>query len=117
MQFKPLVFCINSKITANYRKSFIGMTKTDPLDAFLIADFARVGRINCAPWRGSQFLSLKRLTRHRLHLAECIKCITREKTYMVSNLYLKFSELRLGNHIYFSIGVFFLKLKLLYSTS
>lgn len=92
MQFKPLVFCINPKMTANYRKSFLGMTKTDPLDAFLIADFARVGRISCAPWRGSQFLSLKRLTRHRLHLTECI---TREKTYMVSNLYLKFSELRL----------------------
>ena len=92
MQFKPLVFCIDPKMTANYRKSFIGMTKTDPLDAFLIADFARVGRISCAPWRGSQFLPLKRLTRHRLHLAECI---TREKTYMISNLYLKFSELRL----------------------
>ena len=92
MQFKPLVFCIDPKMTANYLKSFIGMTKTDPLDAFLIADFARVGRISCAPWRGSQFLSLKRLTRHRLHLAECI---TREKTYMISNLYLKFSEVRL----------------------
>lgn len=69
------------------------MDKTDPLDAYLIADFARCGRIKkCEPWRGSQFLALKRLTRHRLHLAECI---TREKTYMVSNLYLKFSELQL----------------------
>lgn len=92
MPYKPYVFCLNPKMTANYRKSFIGMSKTDPLDAFIIADFARVGRIDCAPWRGSQFLALKRLTRHRLHLAECT---TREKTYMVSNLYLKFSELQL----------------------
>ena len=53
MQFKPLVFCIDPKMTANYRKSFIGMAKTDPPDAFLIADFARVGRISRAPWRGS----------------------------------------------------------------
>ena len=92
LQFHPYVFCINPKMTANYRKSFVGLSKTDPLDAYIISDFARVGRINCAPWRGSQFLALKRLTRHRLHLAECI---TREKTYMISNLYLKFSELEL----------------------
>ena len=93
MPFSPYVYCINPKMTANYRKSFIGLSKTDPLDAQLISDFARVGRIkDCTPWRGSQFLALKRLTRHRLHLAECI---TREKTYMVSNLYLKFSELEL----------------------
>lgn len=92
MPYKPYVFCLNPKMTANYRKSFIGMSKTDPLDAFIISDFARAGRIECEPWRGCQYLALKRLTRHRLHLAECI---TREKTYMVSNLYLKFSELQL----------------------
>lgn len=69
------------------------MEKTDPIDAFLIADFARVGRTKkLEPWRGGQFIALKRLTRHRMHLSECI---TREKTYMVSNLYLKFSELQL----------------------
>ena len=93
MPYKPYVYCLNPKITANYRKTYVGMDKTDPMDAFLIADFARVGRTKkCEPWRGGQYLALKRLTRHRLHLAECI---TREKTYMVSNLYLKFSELQL----------------------
>lgn len=92
LPFKPYVFCLNPKMTANYRKAFIAMAKTDPLDAFIIADFARAGLIETQPWRGIQFLALKRLTRHRLHLAECI---TREKTYMVSNLYLKFSELQL----------------------
>ncbi len=93
MPYKPYVYCLNPKMTANYRKSYVGMDKTDHLDAFLISDFARVGRTKkCEPWRGSQYLALKRLTRHRLHLVECI---TREKTYMVSNLYLKFSELQL----------------------
>lgn len=93
MPFKPYIFCVNPKMTANYRKSYVGMDKTDSLDAYLIADFARCGRLKkCEPWHGNQFLALKRLTRHRLHLAECI---TREKTYMVSNLYLKFSELQL----------------------
>lgn len=93
MPYKPYVFCVNPKATSNYRKSYIGMEKTDPTDAYLIADFGRVGRTKkLEPWRGGQFIALKRLTRHRMHLSECI---TREKTYMVSNLYLKFSELQL----------------------
>ncbi|WP_329602303.1 IS110 family transposase [Blautia liquoris] len=80
MPYKAYVFCLNPKATANYRKSYVAMDKTDPMDAYLIADFARVGRIKkCEAWRGSQFLALKRLTRHRLHLAECI---TREKAYL-----------------------------------
>ena len=44
MPYKPYVFCVNPKATANYRKSYIGMEKTDPTDAYLIADFGRVGR-------------------------------------------------------------------------
>lgn len=90
LPYKPFVFCLNPKTVANYKKSFIGLSKTDPIDAFVIADYARVGRITNEPWRGSQFLALQRLTRHRLHLVECI---TREKTYMVSNMFLKFSEM------------------------
>ena len=90
LAYKPLVYCLNPKTIHNYRKSFVDMDKTDPLDAYVIADFARCGRIKSQPWRGAQFLALQRLTRHRLHLVECI---TREKTYMVSNIYLKFSEL------------------------
>jgi transposase len=90
LAYKPLVYCLNPKSISNYRKSFIDMDKTDPLDAYIIADFARCGRIISEPWRGAQFLALQRLTRHRLHL---IECVTREKIYMVSNIYLKFSEL------------------------
>lgn len=93
MPYRPYVYCVNPKMTANYRKSYIAKDKTDAADACLIADFARVGRTKtCEPWRGSQSLALRRLTRHRLHLMECI---SREKAYMVSNLYLKFSELQL----------------------
>lgn len=92
MSLKPYVFVLNPKCTANHKKTFIGLGKSDPVDAFIIADYARGGNIETDPWRGSQFLALKRLTRHRLHLVECM---TREKAYLVSNLYLKFSELQL----------------------
>ena len=94
-----LVYCLNPKTTANYRKSFIGLSKTDAKDAYILADFARVGRINQVPWRGSQFLALQRLTRHRLHISECI---TREKTYMLTNMFLKFSEMATLNDAPFS---------------
>ncbi len=89
MPFHTHVYCVNPKMIANYKKSYIDVGKNDAIDAFIIADFARVGRINTAPWRGSQFLALQRLTRHRLHIA---RSLTREKTYMLSNIFLKFSE-------------------------
>jgi len=90
MAFKPYVYCLNPKIVANYKKSFVSIGKTDNIDAFVIADFARVGKITTEPWRGSQYLALQRLTRHRLHIANAI---AREKLYMLSNMFLKFSEL------------------------
>jgi transposase len=90
LEHHPYVYCLNPKLIANYRKSFVGIDKTDDKDAFIISDFARVGRITTQPWRGSQYLALQRLTRHRLHLVECL---VREKQYMVANIFLKFSEL------------------------
>lgn len=90
--FKISVYCINPMLVHSYKKTFVGMSKNDYVDAFAIADFARVGKITSSPWRGSQFLALQRLTRHRLHLA---KALTSEKTYMLSNIFLKFSELPL----------------------
>ncbi|MDY0237203.1 MAG: IS110 family transposase [Gudongella sp.] len=72
LAYKPLIYSLNPKSIANYRKSFVNMDKTDPLDAYIIADFARCGRITSQHWRGFQFLALQRLIRHRLHLIECV---------------------------------------------
>ena len=87
--FSTLVFCLNPKVVAKYKESFISLDKNDGIDSFVIADFARVGKIKIKPWRGSQYLALQRLTRHRLHIT---KCIVREKVYMLNNIFLKFSE-------------------------
>lgn len=75
MPFHTEVYCLNPKSIANYKKSYIGLSKNDYVDAFIIADFARVGRITTKPWRGCQYLALQRLTRHRLHL---VKALTNE---------------------------------------
>lgn len=89
--FNSKVFVLNPKTCSNFRKSYCDMDKTDPADAFVIADFARCGRISQQPWRASQLLSLQRLTRQRFHVVDYS---TREKSFMASNIYLKFSSLR-----------------------
>ncbi len=86
------VFCLNPKEVANYKKSFTGLGKNDGLDSFIVADFIRVGRIAIEPWRGAQYLALQRLTRQRRHVTEAI---TREKNYVLNNIFLKFSEFAL----------------------
>ena len=84
------VYCINPKISRNYRSSFSDMDKTDPEDAFILADLARVGRTkSMTPFKGSQKLALQRLTRHRVHLVELLN---KEKNYVLTNIFLKFSE-------------------------
>ena len=86
------VYCLNPKEVANYKKSFTGLGKNDGLDSFIVADYARTGRIDIDPWRGAQYLALQRLTRQRRHVTEAI---TREKNYMLNNIFLKFSEFAL----------------------
>lgn len=75
---------------ANYNKFYIGLFKNDFIDAFIITDFARVGRIPQNPWSGMQFLTVQLLTRHSQHIT---LSLSRNKTYMVTNVFLKFSEL------------------------
>ena len=43
--FSTHVYCLNPKEVANYKASFNSLDKNDGIDSFVIADFARVGRI------------------------------------------------------------------------
>lgn len=86
-QFHCAVYCVNPKTIANYKKSFNEMSKTDPKDAWLIADFARVGRCKkLNEWRGASYVALQRLTRYRFHLSQNL---SKEKNYALNNIYLK----------------------------
>lgn len=90
--FDSQVYCLNAKIAANYKKSFLGMPKNDHLDAYSLCDFVRVGRTKSLhEWRGANYTALQRLTRYRYHLSTQL---TREKNYVLNNIYLKFSQLR-----------------------
>lgn len=91
-QFHAFVYCVNPKMIANYKKSFNERSKSDPKDAWLIADFARVGRCkDLSEWRGASYVALQRLTRYRYHLSQNL---SKEKNYALNNIYLKFSQLR-----------------------
>ena len=87
--FVPLTYCLNPKVISAYRESFVCLDKTDPLDSMVISDFARTGKITSSPFSSSVFIALQRLTRQRLHLVESLN---REKNYILSNIFLKFSE-------------------------
>ena len=56
----------------------------------VISDFARTGKITSLPFQSSAFVALQRLTRQRLHIVENLN---REKSFALSNIFLKFSEL------------------------
>lgn len=91
-QFHASVYYVSPKMIANYKKSFNEKSKSDPKDAWLIADFARVGRCkNLSEWRGASYVALQRLTRYRYHLSQNL---SKEKNYALNNIYLKFSQLR-----------------------
>ena len=89
--FHTEVYQINPFDFDKYKESFHDLEKEDGIDAYVLADYARVGRTKSLyPFRGSQYLALQRLTRQRYHIC---KNLIREKTYILTNLYLSFSGL------------------------
>jgi len=84
----PAVYTINAKLVANFKKAYVEMEKTDPGDAFVIADRLRFGRLPKLAEPDQRYLAIQKLTRHRFHL---VNSIAREKNRFLSHLFLKFS--------------------------
>lgn len=83
-------YCFEPKIIKSFRDSLGDLPKNDKMDSFVIASRLRLGNLPNEFYINFNQLGLQRLTRFRQHI---IKSITREKTYLVSNLFLKFSKL------------------------
>lgn len=93
--FNTEVYQINAFDFDKYKQSFHDLEKEDGIDAYVLADFARVGRTKSLyPFKGAQYIALQRLTRQRYHIC---KELIREKTYVLTNLYLSFSGLVSAN--------------------
>jgi transposase len=85
---QPAIYTINAKLIAHFKKAYVEMEKTDPGDAFVIADRLRFGRLPKSVEPDERYLAIQKLTRHRFHLAHSL---AREKNRFLSHLFLKFS--------------------------
>lgn len=88
--FHPSIICFNPKLIDSFKKTLGDLPKTDRMDAFVIAERLRFGRLPNNEVIDFRYLALQRLTRHRFHIVENI---VREKSYYLSNLFLKYSSL------------------------
>ena len=84
----PSVYAINAKLVANFKKAYVESDKTDPGDAFVIADRLRFGRLPKLGQPDERYLAIQKLTRHRFHLTHSLAS---EKNRFLSHLFLKFS--------------------------
>jgi transposase len=84
------LFLINPRLTANFKKSYIDLDKSDAIDAYVIADRLRWGRDIQTPFHyDEKLLALRFLTRYRYHV---VHQLASEKAYCTAILYLKASE-------------------------
>lgn len=83
-------FCFKPNMIQDFRKSMGDLPKNDKSDSYVIASKLRAGNLPSECYINFKQLGLQRLTRFSHHLTQSI---AQEKTYMVSNLFLKFSTL------------------------
>ena len=88
--YNPTIICFNPKIIEKFKESLGNLPKNDWVDANAIAERLRFGRLPKSCPVDFRYLALQRLTRHRFHIVDSI---VREKSYYLSNLFLKFSSL------------------------
>ncbi|WP_019119409.1 IS110 family transposase [Brevibacillus massiliensis] len=90
-QRKTKVFTINPKLIHKFREAYADLDKTDRIDAWIIADRLRFGRLKTTIVMQEQYLALQRLTRMRFHL---VHNLTSEKQYFLQNLFYKCNAFR-----------------------
>jgi len=89
------LYPVNPRLTANFKKAYVDLDHTDPIDAYVAADWLRHGRGLPAPFHHQEnYLALRSLTRYRYHL---VHDLSRQKAYCLTILYLKASEYNRGD--------------------
>lgn len=99
--FTLQLYCFEPKIIKNFRKTLGDLPKNDKKDSWVIASRLRIGALPNELYVNFNQLGLQRLTRFRQHI---VQNITREKTYLVSSLFLKFSALCQSKVLYDNFG-------------
>jgi len=90
-QFDRTLYVLNPKQVNKFKESYNDLPKNDPIDAFVIADSLRFGRINLSEFNNDyRYKALQNLTRARFH---AVQDLTREKQRFMNYLFLKCSGL------------------------
>lgn len=90
-KFDIKVFTINPKLIKDFKEAYPDLEKTDDIDAFIVADRLRFGRLTFSAIQSEQVIAMQRLSRMRFHL---VQNLTREKQYFLQNLFFKCSAFK-----------------------
>ena len=83
------VFTLNPKLVHRFHQGMDDLDKSDPVDAMVIAEKVRVGRLKPSHLIDERYEPLKRLTRFRYHL---VHSMIAEQNYFLTHLFLKYSS-------------------------
>jgi transposase len=90
-QFERRLHILNPKQISKFKQAYPDLPKNDGVDAFIVADSLRFGRITTAVYMEDyRFKALQSLTRARFH---AVRNLTREKQRFMNYLFLKCSGL------------------------
>ena len=90
-QFEKTLHILNPKRVKYFREAYPELPKNDPVDAFVIADSLRFGRIATSSFADDyRYQALRNLTRARFHATQNL---TKEKQRFINYLFLKCSGL------------------------
>ena len=90
-RFEKRLFILNPKQVGKFKQAYSDLPKNDSVDAFVIADSLRFGRIKTNPFQDDyRYKALQTLTRSRYH---AVQNLTREKQRFMNCLFRKCSGL------------------------
>lgn len=85
------IHVLNPKQVKKFKDAYPDLPKTDPVDAFILADALRFGRINNEVYLDDyRYKALKNLTRARFF---AVQNLTREKQRFLNYLFMKYSSM------------------------
>lgn len=88
-RFNLKLYTINPKVIKNFKDAYNYLPKTDSIDAWVIADRLRFGRVKHSAPPEAIYKPLRHITRYKFNLAQNIKT---EKARALNFVFLKFTE-------------------------
>lgn len=89
-RFDTKIHVLNPTQVNKFKLMYPDLPKTDDIDAWIIAEHLRFGRINKEVYMDEHYKALQKLTRARFHT---VRNLSSEKNWFLNNLFLKFSAL------------------------